>query len=222
VDCQASARIFRIIFKSAPSQVTGAKTLNTLVASTLGKAQVRGEYLLKRSGLSMARAIGAHRSNPTPSSKLESHVQPLSWIRSANPCMGSGLQASVCNLTRPAGAQSELRHELQRCAGIAPNYLSTEDDRRIVRKASTGPRHCIPEALARYHPRNGSRGFISGPSRAVEAGRDIARQFSTRLEPQNGKTDDPWRCSTASFGSGVYGPAGRRCRHHADDTSGQY
>ena len=67
----------RAVFK-----VQGAKTLNTLSNSLIGKAKIGLEYALKRSGpMSMSPSqLGAFtRSDPSrPHANLEYHVQPLS------------------------------------------------------------------------------------------------------------------------------------------------
>jgi len=119
-------------------RLTGAKTLNTLANSLLGKARIGLEYAFKRSGpMSMAPSqLGAFSKSrdglETPD--LEYHVQPLSLEAFGQPLHDfPAITASVCNL-RP-----ESRGTVQITANdpyapprISPNYLSTEGDRRVA------------------------------------------------------------------------------------------
>lgn len=140
-------------------RLTGAKTLNTMANSMLGKMAIGLEYMLKRSGpMSMAPSqLGAFaKSRPdlaTPD--LEFHVQPLSLE-----AFGQGLHdfpgitASVCNL-RPEsrGRVSLASANPQDAPVIAPNYLSTEGDRQVAAASIRVAREIMDQApMQRYAP----------------------------------------------------------------------
>jgi len=144
----------RAVFK-----VKGVKTLNTLANNLFGKAMIGLEYLLKRSGpMSMAPSqLGAFtRSDPDqPYPNLEYHVQPLSLD-----AFGEDLHpfpaftASVCNLNPTSRGFVRIRSN--RCdvaPQIAPNYLSTEEDRRVAAQSLRQVRNIVSQsALAKYEP----------------------------------------------------------------------
>ena len=140
-------------------KVTGAKTLNTLAGSILGKALIGLEYALRRTGpMSMAPSqLGAFaRSSPdvaTPD--LEYHIQPLSL-----PAFGGDLDpfpaitASVCNL-RPEsrGHVRIVSPDATVAPEILPNYLSTPGDRAVaVRAIRLTRRIMAQQPMAKYRP----------------------------------------------------------------------
>ncbi|MCV2893752.1 GMC family oxidoreductase [Lentibacter sp. XHP0401] len=140
-------------------KLTGAKTLNTLANSVLGKAKIGLEYALKRSGpMSMAPSqLGAFaKSRPDlATADLEYHVQPLSLE-----AFGEGLHtfpamtASVCNLRPESRGFVEIASADAKAAPrIAPNYLSTEGDRAVAVAAIRQAREIMSApAMARYAP----------------------------------------------------------------------
>ncbi len=140
-------------------RLTGAKTLNTLANSLWGKAKIGLEYALRRSGpMSMAPSqLGAFsKSRPdlaTPD--LEYHVQPLSLEAFGQPLHDfPALTASVCNLRPESRGSVEITspdpHAPPR---IAPNYLSTEGDRKVAVDAIRQARAIIRQApMQRYQP----------------------------------------------------------------------
>jgi choline dehydrogenase-like flavoprotein len=140
-------------------KVTGARTLNTLAGSMLGKALIGLEYALRRTGpMSMAPSqLGAFaRSSPdvaTPD--LEYHIQPLSL-----PAFGGDLDpfpaitASVCNL-RPEsrGHVRIVSQDAAQAPEILPNYLSTPGDRAVAVRAIRLTRHIMAQQpMAKYRP----------------------------------------------------------------------
>jgi len=137
----------------------GAKTLNTMANSWLGKARIALEYALKRSGpMSMAPSqLGAFaKSRPgleTPD--LEFHVQPLSLEAFGQPLHDyPAITASVCNL-RPTSRGRVLLSSADPMAApkIIPNYLSTEHDRQVAAYAITLARAIMTQdAMAKYQP----------------------------------------------------------------------
>ncbi|WP_374658381.1 GMC family oxidoreductase [Inhella sp.] len=140
-------------------RVQGVPTLNTLAASPWGKARIALEYLFRRSGpMSMAPSqLGAFtRSRPEqPHPNLEFHVQPLSL-----PAFGQPLHrfpaftASVCNLNPTSRGTVQIRSpDVRDAPAIAPNYLSTPEDRQVAADSLRVVRRiCSQPALAPYRP----------------------------------------------------------------------
>ena len=144
----------RAVFKTK-----GAKTLNTVAGSLWGKAGIGLEYLLRRSGpMSMAPSqLGAFtRSTPQqPHANLEYHVQPLSLDAFGEPLHSfDAFTASVCNLNPTSRGTVRIRSaNFEDAPLIAPNYLSTHDDRRVATESLRLTRRiCAQPALARYYP----------------------------------------------------------------------
>ncbi len=118
--------------------VRGLLTLNTLANSGFGRFAMGLEYLLRRSGpMSMAPSqLGIFtKSRPDKAGPdLQFHVQPLSLPAFGQPLHDfPAVTASVCNLeptsrgtVRIAGADPLAAPK------IAPNYLSTDEDRRVA------------------------------------------------------------------------------------------
>jgi choline dehydrogenase len=118
-----------------------AKTLNTLVGTPWGKAWIGLQYLFARRGpMTMAPSqLGAfaRSSDAVDRADLEWHVQPLSLDRFGEPLHDfPAFTASVCHL-RPEsrGSISIASADPLVAPRIAPNYLSTEGDRRIAAQA---------------------------------------------------------------------------------------
>jgi choline dehydrogenase len=140
-------------------RVEGAKTLNTLVHSPLGKVRMAVEYGLKRSGpLSMAPSQFGMFTKSDPSLEtpdLEYHVQPLSTDKLGDPLHRfPAITVSVCNL-RPDSVGST--HITSRETGIQPeirlNYLSAERDKQVaVASLKQARRIMTAKALEKYRP----------------------------------------------------------------------
>ncbi len=140
-------------------KVRNVKTLNTQANSLLGKARIGLEYALKRTGpMSMAPSqLGAFtRSDPTQTHpNLEYHVQPLSLDAFGEPLHSfNAFTASVCNLNPTSRGTVQIKSPLFTDApAIAPNYLSTEEDRKIAADSLKLTRHIVAQpALAAYQP----------------------------------------------------------------------
>ncbi len=161
----------RMVFK-----VQDVKTLNVLANSWHGKLRIGAEYLLNRSGpMSMAPSqLGLFtRSDPAQASaNIQYHVQPLSLDRFGEPLHRfPAFTASVCNL-RPSsrGHVRIASGDAYVAPKITPNYLSTDEDRkvaadslRLTRRIAAAP------ALRRYAPEE----FKPGPQFQSDA--DLAR-----------------------------------------------
>jgi choline dehydrogenase len=185
----------RAVFK-----VQGAATLNVLASSVWGKAKIGLEYALRRSGpMSMAPSqLGAFtRSDPgQPYANLEYHVQPLSLDAFGEPLHAfPAFTASVCNLNPTSRGTVAIRSSNAGDApAIAPNYLSTPEDRQVAADSLRVTRKIVAQpALAKYRPEEFKPGvqFQSDEELARLAG-DIA---STIFHPvgttKMGRADDP-------------------------------
>jgi choline dehydrogenase len=140
-------------------KVTGVRTLNDDYARLWKRAAMALEYAFLRKGpLTMAPSqLGAFaRSSPDyATANLEFHFQPLSldkWGEGLHPF--SAFTASVCNL-RPAsrGSTHAQSPEPTKPPLIRPNYLSTEEDRRVAIDALRLTRRIVGQhPLVRYKP----------------------------------------------------------------------
>jgi len=144
----------RAVFK-----VDGVTTLNTLANSWWGKAKIGMEYAVKRSGpMSMAPSqLGAFtRSSPEmPHPNIQYHVQPLSLDAFGEPLHDfNAFTASVCNLNPTSRGTVRIRTpKFEDAPLIAPNYLSTADDRQVAADSLRVTRRIAAQpALAKYHP----------------------------------------------------------------------
>ena len=144
----------RAVFK-----VHGVKTLNTLANSIWGKARIGLEYALRRSGpMSMAPSqLGAFtRSSPAHTwPNLEYHVQPLSLDAFGEPLHPfPAFTASVCNLNPTSRGTVHIRSaQPEEAPAIAPNYLSTAEDRQVAADSLRLTRRIVAQpALAPYQP----------------------------------------------------------------------
>jgi choline dehydrogenase len=140
-------------------KVQGARTLNTRAASLLGKATIALEYALRRSGpMSMAPSqLGAFtRSSPDKTwPDLEYHVQPLSLDAFGEPLHGfNAFTASVCNLNPTSrGTVTITSSDATVAPAIRPNYLSTDEDRRVAAQSLRITRNIVAQpALAGFKP----------------------------------------------------------------------
>jgi len=139
-------------------KVRGAGTLNEL-SRGLGKARIALEYALRRSGpMSMAPSqLGAFtRSEPGRNhANVEFHVQPLSLDAFGEPLHPfPAITASVCNLNPTSRGRIDIGSPRPEDAPrIRPNYLSTDEDRRVAAQSlRLARRVCAQPALARYAP----------------------------------------------------------------------
>jgi choline dehydrogenase len=158
-------------------RVAGTVTLNQRANSLLGKVAMGVEYALKRSGpLSMAPSqLGCFtRSDPSQqSANLEYHVQPLSTDKLGDPLHPfPALTASVCNLRPDSRGRITIRDaDPGSKPRIAPNYLSTDTDRKVAADAIRVTRRIMAaETLARFQPEE----LLPGPQ--FESDDDLAHE----------------------------------------------
>jgi Choline dehydrogenase and related flavoproteins len=144
----------RLVYK-----VQGVKSLNTMSSTLWGKAKIGMEYALFRSGpmsMSPSQAGVFTRSFPekeTPD--LEYHVQPVSLEKFGDPVHPfPGMTASVCNLRPESRGHVHITSpDFRAHPEIAPNYLSTEGDKRVAAEAIRQVRRVAQQpAFAKYHP----------------------------------------------------------------------
>lgn len=140
-------------------KVHGVPTLNERANSLLGKAAMGLEYLLFRTGpLTMPPSqLGAFaKSDPSqPSANIEWHVQPLSLDRFGEPLHRfPAITPSVCNLRPSSRGWIRIRsRDPQAAPEIRPNYLATDEDRRIAVDGLRFTRRIMAaRALQRYRP----------------------------------------------------------------------
>lgn len=153
-------------------KVQGVRTLNTLANNPLAKVGMALQYLFTRSGpLTMSPSqLGAFaKSDPhQPRPNVEYHVQPLSLDRFGEPLHPfPAFTASVCNL-RPTsrGSITARSADPSDAPKIAPNYLSTDEDRQVAVAALRLTRRIVGSpALARFQPRE----FLPGPDHESDA-----------------------------------------------------
>ncbi|MGZ8260027.1 MAG: GMC family oxidoreductase, partial [Caldimonas sp.] len=156
--------------------VAGARTLNTLAASTWGKALIALQYAWSRSGpMSMAPSqLGAFtRSHPgLAHPNLEYHVQPLSLDAFGEPLHRiDAFTARVCNLNPTSRGSVRIRGADPALAPrIAPDYLATEEDRLVAAESLRVTRRIVAQpALARFEP------VEIKPGRQFESDADLAK-----------------------------------------------
>ena len=185
----------RAVFK-----VKGVKTLNTLANSWWGKAAIGLEYLLHRSGpMSMAPSqLGAFtRSDPAqPWPNIEYHVQPLSLDAFGEPLHPfPAFTASVCNLNPSSRGTVHIHSpDFKQAPLIAPNYLSTDDDRRVAADSLRVTRRIASQpALAAYAPEEWKPGtqFQTDDELARLAGDIGTTIFHPVGTARMGRLDDP-------------------------------
>lgn len=144
----------RAVFK-----IEGAPTLNVLASSLVGKARIGLEYAWKRSGpMSMAPSqLGAFtKSSPELEwPNLEYHVQPLSLDAFGEPLHSfPAFTASVCNLNPTSRGTVNIKSpRFADAPAIAPNYLSTDEDRKVAADSLRVTRNIVAQpALAQFKP----------------------------------------------------------------------
>ena len=185
----------RSVFK-----VKGVTTLNTLANSWWGKAKIGLEYLFKQSGpMSMAPSqLGAftRSSADQPYPNIEYHVQPLSLDAFGEPLHNfPAFTASVCNLNPTSrGTVHITSPHFAEAPRIAPNYLSTPEDRKVAADSLRVTRRIASQpALAKYQPEEWKPGvqFQTDEELARLAGDIATTIFHPVGTARMGRIDDP-------------------------------
>jgi choline dehydrogenase len=144
----------RMIFK-----VDGVTTLNERYHAPLGMARMLAEYVLFRRGpLTMAPSqlgLFTRSDKDQERANLQFHVQPLSLDKFGDPLHKfPAFTASACNLRPTSRGTVRLRSgNASDAPAIRPNYLTTDDDRRVAADAIRLTRRIVAQpALAPFHP----------------------------------------------------------------------
>ncbi|MFL6807212.1 MAG: GMC family oxidoreductase [Xanthobacteraceae bacterium] len=140
-------------------RLTGARTLNEIYHSVWGRAGMYMNYALFRRGpLTMAPAqLGLFaRSDPTREhANLQFHVQALSLPRFGEPLHAfPACTVSVCNVQPTSRGFVRLQSaDPADAPAIKPNYLATDEDRRVMAEAIRLARRIATQpAMRRYQP----------------------------------------------------------------------
>ena len=151
----------RAIFK-----VQGVKTLNATYHSLVGRALMGAQYALFRKGaLTMAPSqlgIFTMSSPDHERANIEFHVQPLSLDKFGEPLHRfPAITVSACNLRPTSRGTIRLRSgDPAAKPVIAPNYLSTPEDRRVAADAIRVTRRLMRQpAMQAYRPEE----YLPGP-----------------------------------------------------------
>lgn len=148
-------------------RVIGTRTLNETYHNLFRRGLMGLDYALRRRGpLTMAPSqlgIFTRSDAAQDRANIEFHVQPLSLDKFGDPLHRfPAITVSACNL-RPT-SRGEVRIPSADPAAnpvIAPNYLSTEDDRTVAADAIRVTRQLMRQpAMAPYAPEE----FLPGPS----------------------------------------------------------
>jgi len=148
-------------------QVEGVRTLNETYHSLVRRGLMGLDYAFRRRGpLTMAPSqLGIFtRSDPRRErANIQFHVQPLSLDKFGDPLHRfPAITVSACNLQPTSRGTVRIRSsEPAQAPAIAPNYLSTNEDREVAADAIRTTRRLMQQkALAQYHPKE----FLPGPS----------------------------------------------------------
>src|SRR3954449_8849511 len=148
-------------------KVFGARTLNETYYSLPRRGLMGLDYALRRRGpLTMAPSqlgIFTRSDSRRERANIQFHVQPLSLDKFGDPLHRfPAITVSACNLQPTSRGTVRIRSAAPADAPlIAPNYLSTGEDRDVAADAIRATRRLMQQrALARYHPEE----FLPGPA----------------------------------------------------------
>ncbi|MCC8945562.1 GMC family oxidoreductase N-terminal domain-containing protein [Bradyrhizobium sp. Arg62] len=148
-------------------KVSGVRTLNETYYNLVRRGLMGLDYAFRRRGpLTMAPSqLGIFtRSDVTRSrANIQFHVQPLSLDKFGDPLHRfPAITVSACNLQPSSRGTVRIKSSVpDDKPSIAPNYLSTDDDRQVAADAIRTTRRLMKQkALEKYHPEE----FLPGPS----------------------------------------------------------
>ncbi|MCA6097212.1 MULTISPECIES: GMC family oxidoreductase [Bradyrhizobium] len=148
-------------------KVSGVRTLNETYYNLVRRGLMGLDYAFRRRGpLTMAPSqLGIFtRSDATRSrANIQFHVQPLSLDKFGDPLHRfPAITVSACNLQPSSRGTVRIKSSVpDDKPSIAPNYLSTDDDRQVAADAIRTTRRLMKQkALEKYHPEE----FLPGPS----------------------------------------------------------
>ena len=214
-------------------KVEGVRTLNETYYSLFRRGLMGLDYAFRRRGpLTMAPSqLGIFtRSDPhRERANIQFHVQPLSLDKFGDPLHRfPAITVSACNLQPTSRGTVRLRSAAADQAPIiAPNYLSTDDDRQVAADAIRTTRRLMKQQAAgtispagiSARPQRRRRRRVAGKSRRRYRHHDLP----SRRHREDGhchRSDGRGRRAAAL--PRHRRPAGRRCVGDADDHLGQY
>ncbi|MBL8573342.1 MAG: GMC family oxidoreductase N-terminal domain-containing protein [Hyphomicrobiaceae bacterium] len=162
-------------------RISNAVTLNQLAGTLFGRMKIAARYALTQSGpMAMAPSqlgIFAKSDPDRQTANLQFHIQPLSLDKFGDPLHPfPAITVSICNL-RPTSRGSVLARSADPLAApaIAPNYLSTDDDRRVAIDALRLARKLMATAtMAPHAPSEVKPGaHLTGDDDLVRAAGDV-------------------------------------------------
>jgi choline dehydrogenase len=147
-------------------KVSGVRTLNETYYNLIRRGLMGLDYAFRRRGpLTMAPSqLGIFtRSDPRRArANIQFHVQPLSLDKFGDPLHRfPAITVSACNLQPTSRGTVRIRSgKPEEAPSIAPNYLSTDDDRQVAADAIRTTRRLMKQKrLERYHPQE----YLPGP-----------------------------------------------------------
>jgi choline dehydrogenase-like flavoprotein len=163
-------------------KVSGVKTMNERYQSLVQRAGFALDYALRRRGpMTMAPSqLGAFtKSDPSRETpNIQYHVQPLTLPKFGDPLDPfPAFTASVCNVRPTSRGHVRIASpDPSAHPEIRPNYLSTEEDRRVAADAIRVTRRIVSmPALQKYRPEEFRPGSdIDGDDALAKAAGDIA------------------------------------------------
>ncbi|RCK48031.1 GMC family oxidoreductase [Thalassospira profundimaris] len=181
-------------------RITGAKTLNEMQSTLVGKAKIALDYALRRRGpMAMAPSqlgIFTRSDGRYETPNIEYHVQPLSLDKFGAPLHDfPAITVSVCNL-RPTskGRVTLTSSDLHAAPHIAPNYLGTDLDREVSVQSIRHARALMAtKSMAQYWPVEFAPGaeVTSDEALADAAGKVATTIFHPVGTAKIGPKDDP-------------------------------
>lgn len=148
-------------------KVHGIRTLNESYYSLACRAWMGADYALRRRGpLTMAPSqlgIFTRSDAKQERANIQFHVQPLSLEKFGEPLHRfPAITVAACNLRPTSRGTVRLKsHALSEAPEIRPNYLSTDEDRRVAADAIRVTRKLMAQQTLRsYRPEE----YLPGPA----------------------------------------------------------
>jgi choline dehydrogenase-like flavoprotein len=148
-------------------KVEGVRTLNETYYNLFRRGWMGVDYLLRRRGpLTMAPSqlgIFTRSDARQERANIQFHVQPLSLDKFGEPLHRfPAITIAACNLRPTSRGTIRIKSDApDEAPAIAPNYLSTPEDRQVAADAIRVTRKLMKQhALAAYHPQE----YLPGPS----------------------------------------------------------
>jgi len=148
-------------------KVEGVRTLNETYYNLFRRGWMGVDYLLRRRGpLTMAPSqlgIFTRSDSRQERANIQFHVQPLSLDKFGEPLHRfPAITIAACNLRPTSRGTIRIKSgEIDQAPAIAPNYLSTPEDRQVAADAIRVTRRLMTQhALSAYHPSE----YLPGPS----------------------------------------------------------